>query len=88
MQFLINTAWILVKFFSYGGLVVALVGVAIFGWYFVGINARAAKIREEGEIPQSSWRGKGARRGYLLIAIGIGLQILSMILAAILPNSV
>jgi hypothetical protein len=85
MRFLIDTAWVLVKLFNYGGLLFALLGVAVFGWYFVRINARAGKGDSE-EIPRSSWRGKGARRGYWLFGIGIGMQIVSMILSAILPN--
>jgi hypothetical protein len=85
MKFLVDTAWLLVKLFNYGGLVVALVGVVVFGWYFVGINARAGKGESE-EVPRSSWRGKGARRGYWLFGVGIAMQIVSMLLTAVLPN--
>jgi hypothetical protein len=87
MQFLINTAWILVKLFSYGGLAVMLIGVAVFGWYFVRINAKAGKGDSQ-DVPRSSWRGKGARRGYWIFGAGIAMQIAAMILSAILPNGV
>jgi hypothetical protein len=77
-------AWILQKIVSIGGLVFALAGVATFGWYFVGINALAAK-GDSGEIPRESWGGPGARRGLCLFAAGVALAVISVTLAAVLP---
>lgn len=70
---------------SFGGLAIAFAGVAIFGWYFVLINARAAQV-EMNKIPRSSWHGKGAMRGLRTLALGITLQLASFILAKILQH--
>jgi hypothetical protein len=82
---LLAAAWILQKIMSVGGLVVALAGVATFGWYFVRINALAAK-GDGGEIPRESWGGPGARRGLFIFAAGVALAVLSVALAAALPT--
>jgi hypothetical protein len=81
----LDAAWMLTKAFSYSGLVVALSGVAIFGWYFVRINAVAAR-GDTNEIPTESWRGHGAKRGMLVLAVGAGMQLASFIMAASLPS--
>jgi hypothetical protein len=85
MKQLLDIAWILVKTLSFGGLAVALAGVGVFGWHFVRSNAIAG--RGEGDhIPAESWRGSGARLGMMIVAAGAGLQIASMLLAALLPG--
>jgi hypothetical protein len=85
MKLYFDLAWILIKTLSFGGLAVALVGVAIFGWNFVRINARAGR-GDSGEIPRESWRGKGATLGLQLLALGVVMQIASFILSASLPH--
>ena len=82
---IVDAAWILQKVVSIGGLVVALAGVATFGWYFVRINAVAAR-GDSGEIPRESWGGAGARRGLSIFAAGVALAVISVILAAALPT--
>jgi hypothetical protein len=82
---LLDTAWLLQKILSLGGLAAALAGVAVFGWHFVRINALAARGDTE-EIPASSWRGIGARYGLTILAAGVALAVASMILAASLPG--
>jgi hypothetical protein len=81
----LDAAWIVVKVLSWGGLVVALAGVAIFGWQFVQINAAAAR-GETNEVPPSSWRGPRARLGILIVVIGAAMQIVSIVLAAVLAR--
>ena len=78
-------AWILTEALSYGGLAVALAGVAIFGWYYVLINARAARV-DMNKIPGKSWHGKGAKFGLWTLAVGLAMQLASFIVAAILRN--
>jgi hypothetical protein len=77
-------AWLLIKLASFGGVAVAVAGVAIFGWHFILINARAA--REGDEIPAASWRGKGAMLGIGTLALGITMQVTSFILATMLRH--
>ena len=85
MTYLLDGAWILVKVLSYGSLAVGLIGVAIFGWYFVGINARAAQS-ESTEIPKESWKGKGAKLGLRLLVLGALIELASMILSVVIPG--
>jgi hypothetical protein len=82
---LLSAAWVLQKVLSLGGLAVGLVGVAIFGWHFVRINAAAAQ-GDTSEIPPESWRGVGARFGLSILAAGVAFALASMILAAMLPS--
>jgi hypothetical protein len=83
MTYIHDAAWILVKTLSFGGVAVALAGVAIFGWYFIRLNAIAAQ-GEANSIPAESWRGRGAKRGLVVFAGGAGLQLSSFLLAAML----
>ena len=77
--------WHVQKVMSIGGLLAALAGVVTFGWHFVGINALAAQS-DSGDIPADSWRGKGARSGLLIGALGVALAVASIILSANLPS--
>jgi hypothetical protein len=81
----LDAGWLLQKTLSLGGLVIALAGVATFGWNFVRLNALAAHD-DSGAVPPESWRGAGAWFGYSLIAIGVALAVASIILAASLPG--
>ena len=81
----LSAAWVLQKALSFGGLAVALAGVATFGWHFVRINAAAAR-GDTSEIPPELWRGAGARFGLSILAAGVALTLASMILAAMLPS--
>ena len=55
MTLFLNFAWTFVGVLKFGGLAVALIGVAVFGWYFVRGNARAARDNAD-KIPSSSCR--------------------------------
>ena len=81
----LDAAWILIRILNWGGLVVALACVAIFGWHFVRINAATAR-GETNEVPPSSWRGPRAKLGFLMVGIGAAMQITSIILAAVIPG--
>ena len=77
--------WHVQKVMSITGLVAALAGVVTFGWHFVRINALAA-LGDSGDIPAASWRGKGARSGLFIGALGVALAVASVILSANLPS--
>ena len=82
---LLDAGWILVKTLSWGSLTAILTGVAVFGWYFVRINASAAR-RDSNDIPPESWRGPGAIMGLCILAGGAGLQVAAIVIAALLPG--
>jgi len=82
---LLDAAWKLIQYLNWAGLAAALAGVVIFGWHFIRINAAAAQ-GDSAKVPASSWRGRGARFGYVLVAIGAGMQIASFILAVAVPG--
>jgi hypothetical protein len=85
MTQLLAVAWLLQKTLNFAGVAGAFAGVAIFGWYFVRINALAAQ-GETGDIPPESWRGPGARYGLFIFAAGVTLALASMVLASMLPG--
>ena len=82
-----HLTWILVTVLRFSGLPVMLVGVAIFGAYFVGANARAARSGD-GAIPPSSWQGAGPKAGMRIFALGISMLLCAFILATCLPNGI
>lgn len=85
MTLVLDIAWLLVKVLSYGGFIVCFAGVIIFGWYFVRLNARAARSDTAG-IPREAWRGRGAMFGIRVLGFGAGMQIASIILSVALPG--
>ena len=84
MRIALDIAWTIVSLIRYGSLVVVLLGVAVFGWNFVGINGRAAQT-ESADIPVESWRGPGAMAGVKLVGLGFAILAASFLLAALLP---
>ena len=82
-----HLTWILVTILRFCGLPVTLLGIVIFGVYFVGGNARAARSGD-GAIPASSWQSAGPRTGMRIFALGVSLLLCASILAMFLPNGV
>jgi hypothetical protein len=85
MALFLNFVWTFVGMLKFGGLAVALIGVAVFGWYFVRGNAQAARDDPD-KVPSSSWRGPGPIFGTKILGVGIALQVLSVLLATALPS--
>lgn len=81
----LDAAWVLIRYLSWGGLAAALAGVVVFGRHFIRINAAAAQ-GDNAKVPSSSWRGQRAQFAYLMVAIGAGMQIASFILAVTVPG--
>jgi len=82
-----HLTWILVTLLRFGGLPVMFVGVTIFGVYFVGENARAARSGD-GTIPASSWQGAGPKTGIGVFALGACMLLCAFFFAMYLPNGV
>ena len=69
-------------FLRFAGVAVVFSGVALFGVYFIGGNARVAN----GVVPRSSWLGAGPRRGMGIIALGASMLLGAFIIALFMPN--
>jgi hypothetical protein len=85
MRFFLDIAWPLVSVLKYLGLAAALGGVAVFGWFFVRGNAQAAQ-NGNGTVPSSSWRGDGPMFGVRVLTAGILMEVVSVLLASVLPG--
>jgi len=84
VRIFLDIAWTILGLIRYASLAVALAGVAVFGWHFVGINGRAAKAGS-GDIPVESWRGPGAVTGIKLVVLGFAMLAALLLLSALLP---
>jgi len=55
---------------KFGGVAVALIGAAVFGWYFLRGNAQTARNNSD-KVPSSSWRTwPKLRRKYTRVGYG------------------
>jgi hypothetical protein len=84
MSQMINDAWRLTQALNFGGVAAAVMGVGVFGWTFVKLNALAARGETE-TVPSSSWQGKSARLAFIIFASGVAMQVLGYALGAMLP---
>ena len=84
MDHIIDGVWGLTEALNFGGVAVAVVGVGIFGWTFVKLNALAAR-GESSSIPSASWRGRPSLVAATVLACGVGMQVLGYVIAVWLP---
>jgi hypothetical protein len=82
MSLTLHLAWIVMTILRFAGVVVVFSGVALFGVYFIGGNARVAN----GTVPRSSWLGAGPRRGMRIIAVGVLMLLGAFIIGLFMPN--
>ncbi len=85
MAILLSIAWGLVPILKFGGVIIGIAGVAIFGFHFIRENARAARGRGNA-IPRAAWRGNGPNLGIRVLAAGVLLQIAAFVIAIALPD--
>jgi hypothetical protein len=88
MRQILDAAWMFAGFLKFGGLAVALGGVAMFGRHFIRSNARGAhndSAGADGDAP-IAWGGAGAKRGLKVLALGLALQLAAFVLALLLPG--
>jgi len=82
MAMLLNLAWTLMTVLRFAGVFVVFAGVALFGVYFIGGNARAPG----GRVPISSWQGAGPRKGIRIFAAGVLMPLGTFIIGLLMPN--
>ena len=85
MKIILDLAWMLSSVLKFGGLALALGGVAMFGWYFVRANARAAR-NDVGANAAVAWGGADAMKGVKLLALGLAVQVAAFVLILLLPG--
>jgi len=69
-------------FLRFAGVAVVFSGVALFGVYFIGGNARVAN----GAVPRSSWLGPGPRKAVRIIVLGASMLLGAFIIGLFMPN--
>jgi hypothetical protein len=85
MVMLHHLAWIAMTVLRFGGVIAVFTGVAWFGVYFIGGNARAAR-EGDGAVPRSAWLGPGPRTGMRIFAIGAVMLLGAFLLGLLSPS--
>jgi hypothetical protein len=82
MAQVLHLAWILMMVLRFAGIIIVFAGVALFGVFFIGANARATDSR----IPASSWKSAGSKRGIRIIALGAIMLLCGFVISLFMPN--
>jgi hypothetical protein len=82
MNLVLHLAWLLMTLLRFAGVAVLFAGVALFGIYFIGGNARASN----GKVPPSSWMGTGPKKGIRIVLLGLFMLLLAYVMAIFMPN--
>jgi formate hydrogenlyase subunit 4 len=82
MALVLHLAWISMTVLRFAGIIIVFAGVALFGVFFIGANARATDSR----IPASSWNSAGSKRGIRIIALGAIMLLCAFIISLFMPN--
>jgi hypothetical protein len=82
MVLVIHLAWILMSLCRYGGIAAIYAGVALFGVYFIGGNARS----QGNAVPASSWLGPGPRKGMKIVLFGVILLLCAYGIQQFMPD--
>ena len=64
------------------GIITVFAGVALFGVFFIGGNARSA----DGQVPASSWKGAGPKKGMRIIGTGCLMLLAAFMIRSLMPN--
>ena len=82
MALALHIAWALMTLLRFAGIIVIFAGVALFGIFFIGGNARAT----DGKVPTSSWRGPGPKKGMRIVALGALMLVGAYLIGLFMPN--
>ena len=66
----------------FAGVVVIIVGVSLFGVYFIRGNARSI----DGNVPRSAWLGAGPMKGVRFVAVGAALMACAFVISFFMPD--
>ena len=81
----LHLTWVLIGLLRFTGIIVVFTGVGLFGVYFIGGNARAAKSGDS-RIPISSWLGAGPKKAMRIVGIGSAMLLCAFLMRLFLPN--
>jgi hypothetical protein len=82
---LAHFAWLLMTVSRFAGITFIFAGVTLFGVYFIGGNARAARSGRS-SVPTSSWLGAGPKKAMRIAAVGVFMLILAFVVGLFLPD--
>lgn len=82
MALALHLAWITMTVLRFAGIIVAFAGVALFGIFFIGGNARAT----DGRVPTSSWRGPGPKKAMRIMGLGALMLLMAFLIGQFMPN--
>jgi hypothetical protein len=82
MNLVLHLAWLLMTLLRFAGVAVIFAGVALFGIYFIGGNART----RDGKVPPSSWMGPGPKKGVRIFILGVLMLLLAYVIGIFMPN--
>jgi hypothetical protein len=78
----LHLAWLLMTVLRFAGIIIVIAGVALFGVYFIGGNARAT----DGRVPVSSWLGAGPKKAMRIVALGALMLLAAFLTSFFIPN--
>jgi len=79
---ILHLGWMLMTVLRFSGVLVVFAGVALFGVYFIGGNARS----KNGTVPRSSWLGAGPKQGMRISAWGLLMLAAAFVLSLMMPD--
>ena len=87
MQTAITLTWIVIRVLHIVSLLLLLGGVALFGSNLMRTVSRQRQAGQDDTLSTEIWRAQPARLALKIFAAGAGLQLLSIVLAVVVPNS-
>ena len=69
-------------FLRLAGIAAIFAGVGLFGFYFIGGNARSS----DGTVPRSAWLGAGPMKGMRFVAVGSALLACAFVISLFMPD--
>jgi hypothetical protein len=85
MILFLHLVWVLITVLRFAGIIIVFAGVGMFGVYFIGGNARAARTGD-GSVPRSSWLGAGPRKAIKIVFFGSTALLCAFLISLLLPD--
>ena len=81
----LRLTWIAIGALQWTSLVLLLAGVVLFGWHLMRTVSNKRESQGGGLSPEI-WRAAAARIALKIFGAGIGMQLLSVFLASVVPG--